>query len=88
MTLLAAARDVIDAKHASFKKKPEAELLQNMSREAHYQATKAMETLRSDVASAERRAVFTLLHRQMKEKTDRAKGSAKKLEGLRELTRY
>ena len=56
MTKLAAARNVIDAKHASFKEKPEAERLPNMSPEALYRTIKNMETPRSGVASAERRA--------------------------------
>ena len=38
VTKLATARDVIDAKHASFKEKPEAERLPNMSPEALYRA--------------------------------------------------
>ena len=36
VTRLAAARDVIDAKHVSFKEKPEAERLPNMSPERHF----------------------------------------------------
>ena len=72
VTKLAAARDVIDAKHASFKEKSEAERLPNMSSEALYRTIKEMETPRSGVTSAERRAVFTLLYRQIKEDNDRA----------------
>jgi hypothetical protein len=63
VTRLATARDVIDAKHASFKEKPEAERLPSMSPEALYQAIKEMETPRSGVTSAERRALFALLYR-------------------------
>ena len=88
VTRLAAARDVIDAKHAFFNEKPEAERLPNMSPEALYRTIKEMETPRSGVASAERRAVFTLLYRQIKEDNDRARRFAKKLEGHRKLMRY
>ena len=85
---LAAARDVIDVKHASFKEKPEAERVPNMSPEALYRTIKEMETPRSGVAFAERRAIFTLLYRQIKENDDRARRFAKKLEGHRKLMRY
>ena len=88
VTRVAAARDVIDAKHASFKEKPEAERLPNMSPEALYRTIKEMETPRSGVTSAERRAVFTLLYRQIKEDNDLARRFAKKLEGHRKLMRY
>ena len=88
VTRLAAARDVIDAKHASFKEKPEAERLPNMSPEALYRTIKETETPRSGVTSAERRAVFTLLYRQIKEDNDRVRRFAKKLEGHRKLMRY
>ena len=88
VTKLAAAREVIDAKHASFKEKPEAERLPDMSPEALYRTIKEMETPRSGVTSAERRAVFTLLYRQIKEDNDRARRFAKKLEGHRKLVRY
>ena len=54
VTRLAAARDVIDAKHASFKEKLEAERMPNMSSEALYRTIKEMETPRSGVTSAER----------------------------------
>ena len=47
VTRLAAARDVIDAKHVSFKEKPEAERMPNMSPEALYRTIKEMETPRS-----------------------------------------
>jgi hypothetical protein len=63
MAQLAAARDVIDANHASFKEQPKAERLPNMSPEVLYETMKEMETPRSGVTSAERRAVFTLLYR-------------------------
>jgi len=82
------ARDVIDAKHASFREKPEAERLPNMSPEALFETIKEMETPRSGVTSAERRAVFTLLYRQIKEDNDRARRFAKKLESHRKLMRY
>ena len=88
VTRLAVARDVIDAKHASFKEKPEAERLPNMSPEALYRTIKEIETPRSGVTSAERRAVFTLLYRQTQEDNDRARRFAKKLEGHRKLMRY
>ena len=88
VTRLAACRDVIDAKHASFKEKPEAERLPNMSPEALYRTIKEMETPRSGVTSAERRAVFTLLYRQIKEDNERALRFAKKLAGHRKLMRY
>ncbi|MDB2434702.1 hypothetical protein N9W66_11240 [Luminiphilus sp.] len=88
VTRLAAGRDVIDAKHASFKEKPVAERLPNMSPEALYRTIKEMETPRSGVTSGERRAVFTLLYRQIKEDNDRARRFAKKLEGHRKLMRY
>ena len=87
VTRLAVARDVIDAKHASFKEKPEAERLPDMSPEALYRTIKEMETPRSGVTSAERWAVFTLLYRQIKEDNDRARRFAKKLEGHRKLVR-
>ena len=88
VTKLAAAREVIDAKHASFKEKPEAERLPDMSPEALYRTIKEMETPRSGVTSAERRAVFTLLYRQIKEDNDRARRFAKKVDGHRKLMRY
>ena len=88
VTRLAAARDVIDAKHASFKEKPEAERLPNMSPEALYRTIKEMETSTSGVTSAERRAVFTLLYRQIQDDNDRARRFATKLEGHRKLMRY
>ena len=44
VTRLAVARDVIDAKHASFKEKPETERMPNMSPEALYRTMKEMET--------------------------------------------
>ena len=88
VTKLAAARDGIEAKHASFKEKPEAERLPDMSPEALYRTIKEIETPRSGVTSAERRAVFTLLYRQIKEDNDRARRFAKKLEGHRKLIRY
>jgi len=88
VTRLVAARDVIDAKHASFKEKPEAERLPNMSPEALYRTIKEMETPRSGVTSAERRAVFTLLYRQIKEDNERVLRFAKKLDGHRKLMRY
>ena len=77
VTRLAAARDVIDAKHAAFQEKPEAERMPNMSPEALYRTIKEMEAPRSGVTSAERRAVFTLLYRQIKEDNDRARRFAK-----------
>jgi hypothetical protein len=85
---IAGARDVIDAKHVSFNEKPEAERLPNMSSEALYRTIKEIETPRSGVTSAERRAVFTLLYRQIREDNDRARRFAKKLEGHRKLIRY
>ena len=88
VTRLAAARDVIDAKHASLEEKPEAERLPNMSPEALYRTIKELETPRSGVTSAERRAMFTLLYRQIREDNDRARRFAKKLEGHRKLMRY
>jgi hypothetical protein len=88
VTRLAAARDVIDAKHVSFQEKPEAERMPNMSPETLYRTIKETETPRSGVTSAERRAVFTLLYRQIKEDNDRARRFARKLEGHRKLMRY
>ena len=88
VTRLAAARDVIDAKHASFREKPEADRLQNKSPAALYRTNKDMETPRSGVTSAERRAVFTLLYIQIKEDNDRARRFAKKLDGHRKRIRY
>ena len=88
VTRLAAGRDVIDAKHASFKEKPEAARLPKKSPEALYRTIKEMETPTSGVTSAERRAVFTLLYRQIKEDNDRVRRFAKKLEGHRKLMRY
>jgi hypothetical protein len=66
----------------------EAERLPNMSPEALFETIKEMETPRSGVTSAERRAVFTLLYRQIKEDNDRARRFAKKLAGHRKLMRY
>ena len=88
VTRLAAGRDVIDAKHASFKEKSAAERMPNMSPEALYRTIKEIETPRSGVTSAERRAVFTLLYRQIKEDNERVLRFAKKLEGHRKLMRY
>ena len=68
VTPLAVAREVIDAKHASFKEEPEAERSLNMSPEVLYRTIKEMDTPRSGVTSAERLAVFTLLYRQIKKK--------------------
>jgi hypothetical protein len=47
-----------------------------------------METPRSGETSAERRAVFTFLYRQIREGNDRVRRFAKKLEGHRKLMRY
>ena len=88
MTRLAAARDVIDAKLAFFEEKPEAERLPNMSPEALYQTIKELEAPRSGVTSAERRAVFMLLYRQIKVDNDRARRFAKKFDGHQKLIRY
>jgi hypothetical protein len=88
VTRLVAARDVIDVKHASFKEKPEAERMLNMSPEALFETIKEIETPGSGVTSAERRAVFRLLYRQIKEDNDRARRFTKKLEGHRKLMRY
>ena len=88
VTRLAVGRDVIDAKHVSFKEKPEAERLPNMSPEALYRTIKEMEAPRSGVTLAERRAMFTLLYRQIKEDNERVLRFAKKLEGHRKLMRY
>ena len=80
MTRLAAARGVIDAKHASFTEKPEqAERLPNMSLEALHQALKEMETPRSGVISAERRPALTLKNRHIEGVNDRARRFARKL---------
>ena len=78
----------VAAKHASFKEKPEAERLPNMGPESLYRTIKEIETPRSGVTSAERRVVFTLLYRHIKEDNDRARRFAKKLEGHRKLMRY
>ena len=59
-----------------------------MSLEALLETIKEMETPRSGVTSAERRAVVTFLYRQIKEDNYRARRFAKKLEGRRELMRY
>ena len=47
------ARDVIDARHGSFKEEPEAERLQKMSPRALYRTIKEIKTPRSGVTSAE-----------------------------------
>ena len=60
----------------------------NMSPEALYRTIKEMETRRSGVISAECRAMFTLLYRQIKENNDRARRFAKKLDSHRKLMRY
>ena len=88
MTKLAAVRNVIDAKHASFNEKPEVECLPNMSSEALYRTFAEIETPRSGVTSAERRAVFTLMYRRIKEDNGRARRFAKKQQGHRKLMRY
>lgn len=88
MNRLVAGRDVINAKHASFKEKPDAERLASMSPEALYLTIKEMKTPGSGLTSAERRAVFTLLYRQIREDNDRARRFAKKLDGHSKLMRY
>ena len=62
VTRVTAARNVIDAKHTSFKERPEAECFPNMSPQALCRTIKEMETQRSGVASAELRAVSTFLY--------------------------
>lgn len=88
VTRLAAVRDVIDAKYGCFKAKPQTERLSNIIPEALYRTIKEMTTPRPDVTSAERRAVFRLLCRQLKEENERARRFAKKLEGHKKLKRY
>ena len=56
--------------------------------EALYRTIKEMETPRSGVTSGERRVVFTLVYRQIKEDNGRVRRFAKKLEGHRKLMRY
>ena len=59
-----------------------------MSLEALYRTFGEVETPRSDVTSAERWVVFSLLYRQIKEDNERIRWLAKKLEGNRKLMRY
>ena len=56
-----------DAKHASYKGKPEAERLPDMTTEALLRTIKDMETPGSGVTSAERRKLIRDMYRQIQE---------------------
>ncbi len=88
VTRLAAARNVIDAKHASYKEKPAAERLPNMTPEALYSVIKEMETPGSDVTSSERRKVIKTMYQQIKEDNEWGRRLAKRLDAHRKLVRY
>ena len=85
---LAAARNVIDAKHASYKETPEAEPLPDMMPEALYRVIKEMETPGSGVTSAERRKVIKVMYHQIKEDNEWGRRLAQKLDAHRKLMRY
>ena len=85
---LAAARNVIDAKHASYKEKPEVERLPDMTPEALYRVIKEMETPGSGVTSAERRKVIKVMYHQIKEDNEWGRRLAQKLDAHRKLMRY
>ena len=85
---LAAARNVIDAKHASYKEKPEVERLPDMTPEALYRVIKEMETPGSGVTSAERRKVIKVMYQQIKEDNEWGRRLAKRLDAHRKLMRY
>lgn len=88
VTHLAAARNVIDSKHASYKEKPEAERLPDMTPEALYRVIKEMETPGSGVTPAERREVIRVMYQQIKEDNEWDRRLAKKLDAHRKLMRY
>ena len=88
VTRLAAARNVIDAKHASYKEKPEAERLPDMTPDALYSVIKEMETPGAGVTSAERRKVIKVMYQQIKEDNEWGRRLAKKLDAHRKLMRY
>ena len=85
---LAAARNVIDAKHALYKEKPEAERLPDMTPEALNRVIKEMETPGSGVTSAERQKVIKTMYQQIQEDNRWALSLAKKLDAHRKLMRY
>ena len=85
---MVAARNIIDALHALFREKPEAERPRNTSPETLNRAIKKVETQRSSATSDERCGVFTLFYRQTKEDNHQARRFAKKLEGHRKLVHY
>ena len=85
---LAGARNVIEAKHASYKEKPEAERLPDMTPEALYRVIKEMETPGSGVTSAERRKVVKAMYQQIQKDNRWALRLAKKLDAHRKLMRY
>ena len=88
VTRLAAARNVIDVKHASYKEKPKAERLPDMTPEALFEVINALEPPGSDVNSAERRKVMKGMYQQVKEDNRWALSLAKKLDAHRKLMRY
>ena len=88
VTRLATARNVIDAKHASYKEKPEAERLPDMTPEALFSVIKEMEAPGSGVTSDERRKVIKVMYQQIQEDNRWALRLAKKLDAHRKLIRY
>ena len=88
VTRLSAAREVIDAKHNCYKETHGAERFPDMAPEALLRTIKDMETSGSGVTSAERRAVFKLLDRQIKEDNGRARWFVNKLDNYRRFKRY
>lgn len=81
---LAAARDLIDEKLASFNEKAAAESLPNMSPTAPYQTVKELGAPRSGLTNV----VFSRLHRQIKGDSQWARRFPKKLYAHRKRTRY
>ena len=88
VTRLAASRNVIDAKHASYNEKLEAERLPDMTTEALLRTIKNMETPGSGVTSVERRKVIWDMYQQIQEDNRWALRLAKKLDVHRKLMRY
>ena len=78
VTRLSAARNVIDAKHSSYKEKPEAERLPDMTPEALYSVIKEMETPGSGVIPAERRKIVKVMYQQIQKDNRWALRLAKK----------
>ena len=85
---LAAARNVIDAKHASYKEKPQAEHFPDMTPEALCEVINAMDPFGADVTSTERRKVIKTMYQQIKEDNEWGRRLAKKPDAHQKLMRY